>query len=140
MTVQSETNAFIAQLARRVGEVAIPELFDGYPKKGVGKLAVDYVLPVIWNKDRYDLYLVAKIKHSTGETTATVAVKAQGRYTPEAVLVGPKNWLIPIEAIVQPLVSAMRQGIQPLVNPHYMYIRRGDYWQAEVGTNRKWVS
>jgi hypothetical protein len=132
---------FMATLASKAREIAVPELFGGDSDQAIYRLALDYTIPIIkddGDKD-YDVQLVARISHKDGDTYETIVAPIGAKYNFKHINPGPANWGIPTESLAYQLVANMRTYIQKLYLPRFLQIIQGDTAACGPHMRRIWI-
>jgi len=115
MGVQQRTDSFIRMVVARARELAAVELFDSKPTSVNGKMAVDHVMPVIWQGEvDYELRLVCRVNHQVDGKALFQLMFAGKSFTASQVLAGAREWPGIIEPIVYPMIKNIRNRFRKM--------------------------
>jgi hypothetical protein len=139
MGVQSLTNNFVETIRARVKEIATVEFFNGVPLLTNDKLAIDYILPLVWQADeKYDIHLVARVAYLHEGITQHTVVKAKLFFCAQQVT-DRINWPTHTEAIAYPLVASLKNAMSTLECARLRLLQKGEMNGSSHNMKRIWV-
>jgi hypothetical protein len=118
--------------------LATAELFDSNPLRANNRLAIDHIVPVLWDNQEHEVHLVIRVGYLVGNQTIVGIFKAKGRFTCEQ-LDDRESWEIYIETIAYSLVASLKNALDSLTEPSIRILNNGDMAGTTPVMRRVWL-
>lgn len=123
MSAPTLTQSYMQQLAERIREISVVELFNGVDNRDFiqEKLALDYQIPLSWEMLPHDyqmeIHLVSRVSAKQSDNVyRPTLVKAKSSFTKSDIfpMGGPSGWPVTVEILAYKLVRGIRTTLDQL--------------------------